>query len=121
MAEFNIFRRRTLLTKLQFFRDRMIALSVRVMEVIQQTPALTHHDEQTAPRAVIFQVLLEVLGQMVDAMGEQGNLDICRAGVALVNPKICDCFRFFFHTSVTDPFPFLSFMERRVYVWPWKV
>jgi hypothetical protein len=40
-------------------------------------------------------------------VGEQSNLDIRRPGVALVNPKICDRFRFFFHTSVTDPFPFL--------------
>ena len=67
--ETNIFRRRTLLTKLQFFGDRLIAVSVCVMEVIQQAPALTHHDEQTTPRAVIFQVLLEVLGQMVDPLG----------------------------------------------------
>ena len=108
----NIFRLRTLFTKLQFFGDRLIAVSVRVMEVIQQTPALTHHYEQTAPRAVIFQVLLEVLAQMVDPLGQQGNLNICRPGVTLVNSKVCNRFRFFFHTSVTEPFPFLFLMER---------
>ena len=113
-AEINIFRRRTLLAKLQFSGDRLIAVSVSAMQIIQQTTALPHHFEQTTPRVVIFQVLLEVLGQMVDSLGQQRNLDIGRPGVALVNPKICNRFRFFFHTSVTDPFPFLSLTERRV-------
>jgi len=51
------------------------------MEVIQQTPALTHHYEQTTPRAVIFQVLLEVLGQMVDPLREQRDLHVRGTGV----------------------------------------
>src|SRR6266576_3445399 len=69
-VESNIFRRRTgtLLAKFQFSGDRLIAVSGRAMEVIQQAPALTHHFEQTTPRTVIFQVLLEVVSQMVDAL-----------------------------------------------------
>src|SRR2546426_5800032 len=68
-AQSAIFRGRTLLAKIQFSSDRLIAVSGRAMKIIQQTPALTHHFEQTTPRAVIFQVLLEVVGQMVDALG----------------------------------------------------
>src|ERR1051326_6475837 len=48
---------------------------------------------------------------MVDPLGEQGNLDVCRPGVALVNTKICDRFRFFFHTSVYHPFLLSLFNE----------
>src|SRR5262245_61422025 len=70
-VERNIFRRRTeiLLAKPQFSGERLIAVSVRAMEVIQQPPALTHHFEQTTPRAVIFQILLQVVSQMVDTLG----------------------------------------------------
>src|SRR5438477_3426956 len=59
-VETNNFRRRTLLAKLEFPGDRLIAVRVRAVEIIQQTPALAHHFEQTTSRAVIFQVLLEV-------------------------------------------------------------
>lgn len=33
---------------------------------------------------------LQVLGQLVDALGEQGNLDLGRAGIALVKPVPLD-------------------------------
>jgi len=37
---------------------------------------------------MIFFEFLQVLGQVVDALGEQRNLDIGRTGVALVQLKI---------------------------------
>jgi len=68
-AELGICRGWPLLAKLQFSGDRLVAVRVLAMEIIQQTAALTHHFEQTTPRTMIFQVLLEVVSQMVDALG----------------------------------------------------
>src|SRR4029434_1781921 len=53
-AETSIFRRRTLLAKLQFSGDRLVTVGVCAMQIIQQTTALPHHFEQTTPRVVIF-------------------------------------------------------------------
>ena len=78
---------RNSVAKLQLLRDRVIAGRVGLVEIIQQTAALTHHFEQTTPRAVVFQVLLEVLGQMVDTLGEQRDLHVSGTSVLLVQLK----------------------------------
>ena len=88
---------RGLLAKLQLPGERLVTVRVRVLEIVQQTPALADHFEQTPPRTVVLQVFLKVLGQMVDALRQQGDLNIRRSGVALVNPKFLNHFRFRFH------------------------
>src|SRR6266545_3048027 len=89
---------RRLLAKLQLSGQRLITVGVRGVEIIQQTPALADHFEQTPSRTVVLDVFLEVLGQMVDAVRQQGNLHVRRPGVALVNPKFFNRLRFRFHT-----------------------
>jgi len=88
-----------LFTKLQLFCDRVIAWGIRPMQIIQQLTALAHHHDQTTARTVIFFVLLQVLGQVIDPLGQQSDLNIGRTGVALMNPIIYNllCFRVCFH------------------------
>lgn len=43
---------------------------------------------------VILDVILEVLGQMIDALAEQSDLHFRRAGIPLVNPELLDDFLF---------------------------
>ena len=76
------------LAKLELLGDRSIAAHIRVMQVIKQPPALADHHEQTPPGTVILQILLEMFGEVIDALGQQGNLDIGRAGVTFVQLEI---------------------------------
>ena len=78
---------RKLMAQLQLLRDRLIAFDVRVVEIIQQTTALADHHQQPATRAVIFLVALQVFGQMVDPLRQQGNLHVCRTSVSFVQLK----------------------------------
>ena len=67
------------------------------MQVIQQTPTLANHHEQTTAGPVVFLELLKVLGQMVDPLRKQRNLDIGRPCIPFVEFEIANRFRFRFH------------------------
>jgi hypothetical protein len=56
-------------------------------EVIQKFPATRHHFEQTTPSGVVFGVGVEVLGEVIDALRQQGDLDVCTTGVLFVELK----------------------------------
>src|SRR4029450_928261 len=70
--------------------ERAVAGDVVALEVAQQPPAAADHLEQAATRVVVVLVDLEVLGERVDARGEQGHLDLGRAGVALLGRVLGD-------------------------------
>jgi hypothetical protein len=89
---------RRLLAQLELPGDRLIPARVLGMKVIQQAPSLADHLEQTTARAVVLEVLLKMLGQPVYALGEQGHLNVRGSRVPLMQLKIFDRFRFFFHT-----------------------
>ena len=73
-----------LLTDAELGDDGTIALDVLLHEVVEQAAALTDHLVQAAAGVVILRVDLEVLGELVDALGENGDLDLGRTGVALM-------------------------------------
>ena len=82
----------------QLLGDRLITGQVGVMQIVEQPAALADHHQKTTTGGVIFLVALQMLGQMVDALREQGNLHIRRSGIPLVQLKISNRFRFCFHT-----------------------
>ena len=90
----------SLLAQLQLLGHRLIAGHVLEVQVIEQTAALADHHEQTTARTVVFFVLLQVFGQVVDPAGEQGDLHIRRTCVFLVQLEISYHFRLRFHTSI---------------------
>src|SRR5690349_17962342 len=65
-----------LLAELQFLGHRDVAVGVGFVEIIQQTAATAYHLEQPAAGAVVFGVLLQMLSEVIDALGEQSNLNI---------------------------------------------
>ena len=83
----------------QFLRDRLITVQVVVAQILQQTPALADHHQQTASRAVILSVVLQMLGQMIDPLREQRNLHVRRPRVAVVQLERLDGFRLRFHVQ----------------------
>src|SRR5262245_28087798 len=62
--------------------DRLVALLVLALEVVQQLAALTYHLQKATPGMMIALVLLEVVLELVDPGGEEGDLHFRRAGVA---------------------------------------
>ena len=60
----------------------LVARLVGALEVVEQLAALRHQLEQAAARMVVLHVGLEVLGQVVDALGQDRDLHFGRTGVA---------------------------------------
>ena len=73
-----------LFAQVQFVDQFFITIGFCVAQIIEQTPALRDHLKQAAPRRMIFRVGLEVFGQLRDAAGEQGHLDICTTRILIV-------------------------------------
>lgn len=54
-------------------RSGAVTVDVNALEVIKHTTTVADHQQQTTTGVVIVLVLLEVLGQISDALGEQSN------------------------------------------------
>ena len=63
--------------------DRAVALDVGLVQVVQQPAALADEQQQPTTAVVVVLVRLEVLGQVADAVAQQRDLHLGRAGVAL--------------------------------------
>src|SRR5512134_2601443 len=74
-------RRRPLLAQAELLDERAVLLVVAALEVVQQAAALAHHPEQPAARMEILDVRLEMIGEHVDALREERDLDFGRTGV----------------------------------------
>src|SRR5690606_11715567 len=70
--------------------QRPVALEVGALEVAQHAAALADEHQQAAARVVVLAVLFEVAGELVDPLGEQGDLDLGGAGVALAAAVLAD-------------------------------
>ncbi len=79
-----------LATQAERLNGILIALFCSHFEVIQKFPATRHHFQQTTPRGVILRVGVEVLGQVIDALRKQGDLDVGTSGVLFVQFKSAD-------------------------------
>ena len=73
--------------KLELLCNRLIAGQVGLMEIIQQPAALADHFQQTAPGAVVLDVLLQMLSQVINPLGQKGNLYVRRPSVLFVQLK----------------------------------
>src|SRR5690242_1807931 len=71
----------------ELFDQGRIAGLVLALEVVKQAAALGNQSEQATAGMVILFVVLEVLGQVLDALRIDGNLDFRRTCVALDGRK----------------------------------
>src|SRR5688500_5440349 len=81
---------RRLMTKTQIVDQRAISLQIRLLEVVQQTAALADHHQQPATAVVILLVRAEVIGELVDPLRQQSDLDRRAAPVVLVQLVLLD-------------------------------
>src|SRR5699024_1340390 len=77
-------------TQTEAFDERAVALDVGVAQVAEQAAALSDEEQQAAAAVVVVLVGLEVFGQVGDALGEQRDLDLRRAGVAFAGRVLGD-------------------------------
>jgi hypothetical protein len=56
------------MTQSESSNDFVILLNVRLLQVIEQTPAMLDHLQQPTSRMVVFLVSLEVLGELANAL-----------------------------------------------------
>ena len=70
--------------------DRAVALDVGLLQVVEETTALAHEEQQSPTAVVIVLVLLEVLGEVRDAVAQQRDLHLGGTGVALESGVLGD-------------------------------
>ena len=79
-----------LLAYLELFDNRAVTVDILALQILKQRTALTDHSKQTAARMVVVLVHLQVLGELVDSLGEDRNLNFGRARVLFMNAVILD-------------------------------
>ncbi len=70
-----------LLTQAQSLHDSTVAGYVAALQVVEEGTTLAYETGQGTLGAVVLAVLLHVLGEVLDAEGEQRNLALCATGV----------------------------------------
>jgi hypothetical protein len=78
-------------TQPERLNDPLVAIDLLASQVVQQATPLAHHLEQAAARVMILVMYFEVLGEVRDALAEQSDLDLGRAGILLMGPVLLDC------------------------------
>ena len=74
-----------LFTKSELLDNRSVAVDVYLLEIAEKAASLTDHLQQTSAAVVVFFVLLQMLGERVDPCGEDRDLYLGGACVALVD------------------------------------
>jgi hypothetical protein len=83
-------RSRKLLTDAEFLNNRLVALGVVLLEVVEQTTPFADQHEKSAARAVVFLVRFKVLRQLADAFAEQRDLNFRATGIARVRAVLAN-------------------------------
>src|SRR5690606_1491815 len=86
---------RNLAAQPQTLDQRAVALDVDVLEVAEEPAALAHEQQKPTTRVVVVLVLLEVLREVLDPLGEDrdlhlGGSGVCGVGGVLVDDRLLD-------------------------------
>jgi hypothetical protein len=81
------------LTEIELFDEALVALASGAFEVVKQAAALGNHHQKTAAGCVVFAVLLKVVSQLHNALGQKGHLHVRTAGIFSVHLEALDFFR----------------------------
>ena len=86
-----------LLAQVQLLDDRAVTLDIDLLQVAQKVSSVADHLQHAAAAVVVLVVALEVLGQGVDAMRQDRDLNLRGAGVTLMGGVLRnDSLLFFF-------------------------
>jgi len=76
-----------LFAQAQFLEHGLVAVVGSALEVVEQFAPPGDHLEEAATGGMILDVRLEMVGELIDALGEQGRLHVGAARVFLVHPE----------------------------------
>ena len=62
----------------------VVAIDLDALQIIQQAAALADQLEQAAARVIVFLMRLEMIGEFVDALGQERHLNFRRTGIRSV-------------------------------------
>ena len=85
-----------LVAQAKFFDQSAITGRAFLAKVSQKPSALSNHHHETATRVQVMLMDFEMLGHLIDAPCQDRDLDFWRAGISLMNTRICNNFCFFF-------------------------
>src|SRR4029453_5219438 len=74
----------------ELIRQDAVSLRVLLSEIFQKSATLADEHEQAAARVVILLMGLEVVGQPVDTLGQEGDLPFRWSGIAVVRLELLD-------------------------------
>src|SRR5215207_2883000 len=83
-------RNRRLAAQTETLDELAVAVDVDIGEVAEQTTTLTDEEEQATTRVVVVLVLLQVLGEVLDPLGEDRDLDLRGSSVTGVGRVLFD-------------------------------
>jgi hypothetical protein len=86
-----------LFLELELLYDGGIALCALLLEIIQMRLAIGDHAEEAAARVVVFFVLFQMAGQFIDALAQNGDLDLGRTRVLVMDGGLLDYLCLFLH------------------------
>jgi len=87
------------LTDTELRDDRAVTLNIGIFEIVEQIAAVADHLQQAAAGVMVLGMDLQMLRQLVDPGGQDGNLDLRRAGVLVMQTVLLDDFGFFFFSQ----------------------
>jgi hypothetical protein len=82
-----------LFAQIQLLDQRFIAIGFRSVQIIEQTSALRDHFKEATARGVIFDVALQVFGQMLDPAREKCDLHIRTARILFMQLELLEAQR----------------------------
>ncbi len=91
-----------LATQTQATDEGAVTTGVLTLQVVQQLAALVNHADQTTTGVVVFAVGLEVVLQLVDVGGQQGNLHFRATGIAFSLLVVVNDLGLFFNAQCHD-------------------
>src|SRR5205823_13515435 len=86
-----------ILAETQLVDELPIPFQVVALQILEQAPALRDHPEEAALPVEVLGVHPEVIGEAVDPLGEQRDLDRGRPRIPLVPPVLPDRRRLVVH------------------------
>src|SRR5215218_2498556 len=66
----------------ELFDQSAVAAFVRLLEVVEKRTSLGHELQEATTGVIVLRVSLEVAGEIVDALGQDGDLDLRGARIA---------------------------------------
>ena len=83
-------------SEVEGFDQSLIRLRILGFEIIQEYSAFSDHGQKPTSAVIVFFMLFQVIGKLVDALGENGDLDLGGTSVLLMLGMLDDYFLLFF-------------------------